>query len=312
MGFSDGAAVPGPGSGGPRFGYLPEMIRALAESARVSNLPTIWTNVLAGAAIAGWGGGWSVWPVVLALLAASLLYTGGMLLNDLIDAPWDREHKRDRPIAAGRLSARLAGSLAMACLLGGLAIATLHGSAAAGYGGALVGCVVLYNLRHKRSPLAVIYMAGCRALLYPFAAAVVLSGAAGAEPAFPVWPASAAVGVYTLLLTLAARREDQSGARVSALLAWLVPFPFLAAAMAYPADRLLWTLFAGAAFFAWCAVSARHAVRGQIREAVLGWLSGFCLADAFLLCLVGRLELAPIAVIAWLATAASHRFISGT
>lgn len=298
------------------------MVRALAESARISNLPTIWTNVLAGAALVGWAPGESAVPVVLAMVAASLFYMGGMLLNDLVDAPWDRAHKRDRPIAAGRLSERLAGSSAMACLLGGLWIVTLHGPAAMGFGGALVGCIVLYNLRHKRSPLAVLYMAGCRAILYPLAASMVVGsfvsesavteGQMLGERTFHVWPASAAIGVYTILLTLAARREDQRGARVSFSLAWLVPLPFLAASIAYPAERLLWTSFAGAAFFAWCVVSARHAARGEIREAVLGWLSGFCLADAFLLCLVGRLELAPLALIAWLATAASHRFISGT
>jgi len=187
----------------------------------VSNLPTVWTNVLVGLALGGWSGD-RPWLAVLALAAGSLLYTGGMLLNDVMDASWDRAHKRDRPIAEGRLSDRLAGSLAMGCLFGGVGLAASRGDQAAGFAGALVAAIVLYNWLHKRSPLAVVFMAGCRALLYPLAA-FMISG----EPVHAVWPVSAAVGVYTVLLTLAARREDRAGATVSRAIAWLVPAPFL-------------------------------------------------------------------------------------
>jgi len=272
----------------------------------VSNLPTVWTNVLVGLALGGWSGD-RPWLAVLALAAGSLLYTGGMLLNDVMDASWDRAHKRDRPIAEGRLSDRLAGSLAMGCLFGGVGLAASRGDQAAGFAGALVAAIVLYNWLHKRSPLAVVFMAGCRALLYPLAA-IMISG----EPVHAVWPVSAAVGVYTVLLTLAARREDRAGATVSRAIAWLVPAPFFVAASAYPADRLLWTVLTGAALLAWSALAARRAVRGEIRPAVLGWLSGFCLADAFVLMLVGEPGLAALAVLGWVVTVVGHRSISGT
>ena len=58
---------------------------------RVSNLPTVWTNVLVGAALGGasWAS-WGDWGrVVLVLLAMSAAYVGGMFLNDAYDAEID-------------------------------------------------------------------------------------------------------------------------------------------------------------------------------------------------------------------------------
>ena len=50
---------------------------------RVSNLPTVWSNVLAGVAL----GGGSTWdPRIIPLLfALSIFYTAGMFLNDAFD-----------------------------------------------------------------------------------------------------------------------------------------------------------------------------------------------------------------------------------
>ena len=64
---------------------------------RVSNLPTVWTNTLAGATLAGA----AVTPGRLVLLAAafSLLYTGGMYLNDAFDREVDARERPERPIS---------------------------------------------------------------------------------------------------------------------------------------------------------------------------------------------------------------------
>ena len=70
---------------------------------RVSNLPTVWTNTLAGATLAGA----AVAPGRLTLLAAafSLLYTGGMYLNDAFDRESDARERPERPIPSGRVRA---------------------------------------------------------------------------------------------------------------------------------------------------------------------------------------------------------------
>jgi len=46
----------------------------------VSNLPTVWTNVLAGTVLAG--GAWQSGRMGIVLIAMSLMYVGGMYLND--------------------------------------------------------------------------------------------------------------------------------------------------------------------------------------------------------------------------------------
>ncbi|MDP5019718.1 MAG: UbiA family prenyltransferase, partial [Opitutales bacterium] len=85
---------------------------------RGSNLPTVWSNVLAGWLLAhglrlhppgseyagqppdplGWGG------LLLLLLGVSLTYVGGMILNDAFDARWDAERRSTRPIPAGLIA----------------------------------------------------------------------------------------------------------------------------------------------------------------------------------------------------------------
>ena len=50
---------------------------------RVSNLPTVWTNVLAGTILGGGDAGGA--RTVLVALAMSMFYIGGMYLNDYCD-----------------------------------------------------------------------------------------------------------------------------------------------------------------------------------------------------------------------------------
>ena len=73
-------------------------LRALLILGRVSNLPTVWSNCLAG----WWlGGGGNYANLLLLLLGATLLYAGGMFLNDAFDAEFDTQYRRARPIPSG-------------------------------------------------------------------------------------------------------------------------------------------------------------------------------------------------------------------
>src|SRR5437868_12163821 len=88
--------------------------------ARASNLPTVWSNCIAGC----WLGGWNSTPAVLLLcVAGTLFYVGGMFLNDVCDVGFDRQHKPDRPIVAGQITHRQAGIAAGVLLLSGLFLA---------------------------------------------------------------------------------------------------------------------------------------------------------------------------------------------
>ena len=303
------------------------MLRALAESARVSNLPTVWTNALVGFAAVGIaarseGAAVPSWTLVLSLASVTLLYAGGMLLNDAVDARWDAEHGKDRPIPAGRLTRRVV-SVVSAITLGlgsGLPIVLSGFDATVSIAaGALLAAIVLYDTLHKRSAWTALFMAACRGLVYLLAAAIAFAAVdnaverAGTSATLgSVGPPALALFAYTVLLTLAARREDIAGARLGAVWAWLLPAPYLVVAIAYRPDRLLWTMFVGAAFFAWTIRSSGRARAGRIPEAVSGWLAGICLADALLLMMMNRLELAPIAVVGWVVTVAAQRRIAGT
>ena len=76
--------------------------RTFLRLGRVSNLPTVWSNTLAGIALAG------AWPpdgrLIPLLGAMTLAYTGGMFLNDAFDVHFDRQHRKERPIPSGAIS----------------------------------------------------------------------------------------------------------------------------------------------------------------------------------------------------------------
>ena len=75
---------------------------------RVSNLPTVWTNALAGGVLGataarGTDPWWAALSILLAALALSLFYVGGMWLNDAFDAEIDAEERAERPIPSGAI-----------------------------------------------------------------------------------------------------------------------------------------------------------------------------------------------------------------
>jgi 4-hydroxybenzoate polyprenyltransferase len=79
-------------------------LSALLRLARISNLPTVWSNVLAASVLAG---GMSAAAIAQVMLAMSLLYTGGMFLNDAFDERIDSRERPDRPLPSGVLSSQM-------------------------------------------------------------------------------------------------------------------------------------------------------------------------------------------------------------
>ncbi|MBA4027974.1 MAG: hypothetical protein C0475_02320 [Planctomyces sp.] len=300
---------------------------------RVGNLPTVWTNVLAGAVCGAAAGGGPIHPpsVALAAVAGSCAYAAGMALNDVADARRDRAEKPRRPIAAGALPRRSAAALASACAIAGPGVAYLAGGALAG---ALLGVILLlaalYNALHARSAWAIAALALCRGLLYPLGA---IAGAAASDGTIlatraGVWVPAAGVAAYTALLSIAARREDRPGARVPAWLALSVGVPAVAGAAwlvvgaqaRTPAMAWLWGGAALLALVVWMARTAAVATAtaplrspGPPRtvRAVMSWLAGLSLADALMIGAAGS----PLVALAWLGFAvvvALHRRFLGS
>ena len=175
--------------------------RALAylRLSRVSNLPTVWSNVLAGIVVAGS-------PVVSNEVvrlrsAVSLMYIGGMFLNDAFDVPFDSMHRRDRPIVIGVVTR--GEVFAIGFLLLAVGVLTLEWSRATIWGLALAGAIVFYDWQHKQNVLGPFVMGGCRGLVYCVAA----SATGGIGPRVTV--AAILLTLYVVALTWIAKMVRQ-------------------------------------------------------------------------------------------------------
>ena len=188
--------------------------RSILALCRVSNLPTVWMNVLTASLLCGAAGlAAEVSATLVALLAVSLsgFYCGGMALNDLFDREIDAREQPFRPIPGGRVSVVEARTVAAGLFVAGFAclLAAPHPSAVVpGLG--LLALIVLYDWLHKRHAASVLLMAACRFLVYPVTAVAV----AGEVPSW-VWLAAAAQLLYTVLVSVVARQENMRGARFS-------------------------------------------------------------------------------------------------
>src|SRR3954453_15871774 len=119
---------------------------------RVSNLPTVWTNVLAATVLAGAD------PVsasaLLAGVAMTLFYVGGMYLNDAFDREIDRRERPSRPIPSGVVSAKTGFSAGLGVRAAGVGLMAIAGMASAVAGVALAAAIIAYDLRHKGNPVS--------------------------------------------------------------------------------------------------------------------------------------------------------------
>jgi len=271
---------------------------------RVSNLPTVWSNVLAGTVLAG--GQLEANVTALVLAAVSCLYVAGMYLNDVCDVGWDCRHRPERPIPSGaatRAEVALWGAALM--MAGPLLLLAAGGSAALG-GVGLAAAILLYDVVHKHFAPAPWIMGACRALVY---GATGLA-AGGLTPG--LFAGAAALTAYVAGLTHAARTEH-----LSVPTAW-GPLLLLAAPVALALTRVPdqpAALVFIAAALAWGVVCLRRLRAGPQRNvgaAVGGLIAGIALVDAALLAAWGAYGPAAFAVAAFGATLVLHRRIAGT
>ncbi len=278
---------------------------------RISNLPTVWTNALAGFALSG---GWlSPLPLLLVLGAVSLAYVGGMFLNDAFDADIDGRERPERPIPSGRVSRRVvfaAGAAMLAAGVLGLAIVGIlsgTGLYPAIAGILLVGLIVLYDWWHKDNPLSPVLMGLCRVLVYVAAGLSVT-----ADPPAPLWIGAVLLLCHLIGLTYVAKQETLG--RVANL--W--PLAILAAPLVYgvalaarePAAWFFWL-----ALLAAIAASLLFVVRrspGDIPRAVMTLIAAISLLDALLIAGQGRIGLAALAAGGFVLTLFLQRFVRGT
>ncbi len=288
--------------------------RTLLELGRVSNLPTVVSNVLCGAALAGEPP--RAVPLALAVVAGALFYVGGMFLNDAFGAAIDAKERPERPIPSGRARRETVLGIGFGLLTAGLALLCVGiFFTPAGVTLPLVGvltssAVVAYDRWHKGFALSPVVMGLCRAGLYLMGAFAVT-----AEPDYGVFAAAFTLLLYIVGLTYIARFENASAVGR----AWPTVFVFspLALALAQPIARVhagypLLALAAVSAF--WSLRSLRFARAGgrNIGRAVVTLIAGISLIDAVFAASREAFALAVLAVGCFAVTLLGQRAIRGT
>lgn len=270
---------------------------------RVSNLPTVWTNAIAGAVLSGHT---SAYVIVIAGLALSLFYIGGMWLNDAFDAQIDAAERANRPIPMGEIGVGTVFAVGFALLGLGIVLAFALGSGAGMVSIALALAILLYDWLHKRTVLSPVIMGATRFFCYLLPAAAL--GSIAGQVLF------GALGLlfYIVGLTYAAKQEayDRLGN------AW--PLGVLALPLLYAcwhAGTVLFAIVLCAGLALVVLVALRLLFRrqkGDVPKAVVTMIAGISLYDAALIAGSGHTVLAIVAVAGFACTLALQKAVSGT
>ena len=280
-------------------------VGTLLRLGRVSNLPTVWTNVAAATAIAG--GDLLSGRSASVFAAMTLFYLGGMYLNDAFDRNIDARERPTRPIPSGQISAPAVFGAGLAMLALGTVLIGLNGVAAAVAGLALAGAILLYDYHHKGNPLGPVLMGSCRALVYIGAAT-----AAVGSISVTVSLAGLAVLAHVVGLTYAAKQESLD--RIDRL--WPLAVLVLPLALGLPQFASGW-----AGMLAWLALAAadllavqelrRRSRPGAVPRSVAALIAAISLVDALFVATVSP-AIAAACMAGYLVTRLLHRAIPGT
>jgi len=258
-------------------------VRTALELGRISNLPTVWTNLWAGMILVG--GTPSILTASSTLFIGSFLYVGGMFLNDAFDANIDARERPERPIPRGAVAAQQVWLYGLGMLM--MAILTSLGAATWGcyptfrpvY--ATVGTaalIVIYDAWHKNNPVAPVLMGLCRVGLYVIACLTVQR-----EPTDLVLLAAPLLLVYVAGITYIARSEVLGGPSAR----WTVGLVFAPVLFVIANLPSSWTCWAGlGGFVVWIGYSV-SLIRGhtpdRIRAGVTALIAGIALLDGMFL-----------------------------
>jgi UbiA prenyltransferase family len=282
-------------------------LSTLLRLGRISNVPTVWTNVLAGSVIAG-GIGQSD-GVVLIAIAMTAFYVGGMYLNDFFDRAIDARDRPGRPIDAGEIGAISVMLIGFGLLAAGIALMIAFGPGAVLCSLLLAGVIVLYDVWHKGNRLSPVVMGLCRALVYIGTGIAITGGISNATII-----GAAALACHVAGITYAAKQESLD--RVGNL--W--PLVLLAIPLLVALPVLLdgWTTIAAfvlllAADAAAIRLLVKRPSPGAVPLAVSGLIAAICLVDALAIASAGgSIMIVTICVLGYPLTRLFQKSIPGT
>lgn len=258
-------------------------LRAILALSRPWALPTIWSNCLAG----WWlGGGGNPGEFAVVLVGATLLYLGGVFLNDAFDADYDQQHRRTRPIPAGALSHDTVWRWGLGGLVAGALLLLWPGRATGSIGLVLACCIIVYNALHRLLTFSPALLGFCRLLLYVLGASAAERGVSG----WAIW-CGLALAVYMTGLGFFARWQRLLGPK-QCWPAFLLAAPMLLALVmdvdGYREPGLLLCVVLGL----WVLRSLRStcwSAERDLNRTVSGLMAGIVFADWLAACPVGLL-----------------------
>jgi 4-hydroxybenzoate polyprenyltransferase len=248
-------------------------LRALLALSRVSHLPTVWSNCLAG----WWlGGHENVARLPLLFVGVSALYTGGMFLNDAFDADFDRQRRAERPIPSGAISLPAVWRWGLGWLgLGALCLSAV-GKTTGLLTLMLLLCIIVYDATHKVVTASPGLMGVCRFWVYVIAGS---AGAAGVNGG-PIW-CGVALALYVAGMGSLAQHESSRGRVPYWPLALLAAPVMLAQIMNSSEFRVpaMWLSFVLVLWTARCVRTLFQASAVNVAHMVSGLLAGIVFVD---------------------------------
>jgi 4-hydroxybenzoate polyprenyltransferase len=280
-------------------------VRTLLVLGRVSNVPTVWSNCLAGWWLGGAGNNGKL-PYLLA--GGTSLYIGGMFLNDAFDIGFDRQYRKERPIPSRAIGLKAVWVWGVGWLALGLCCLAWIGASTGMFGVVLTGCIVLYDAVHKRVNFAPVLMGLCRFVLYLAAASMAANGVNQ-----KVIGCAGAIFAYIIGLSYVARRESAAGP----LRYWpilLVAMPILVTLILNRGYQVESALLLSAIFLVWTVKSLRYTLwteEANIGRTVSGLLAGIVLVDLLATANAPR-EFGAVFIGLFLAALLFQRFVPAT
>ena len=287
-------------------------LNTLFQLGRVSNLPTVWTNVIAGIVISG--GTLGIYNGLILIISLSLFYIGGMFLNDAFDAEFDLIERPERPIPSKKITRKSVFFIGFGLLILGIfllyveALLTniLNLKLILFLGFLLSFFIIFYNKYHKNNPFSPLIMGLCRISIYFIASSFFLS-----YFNTDILEAALFLLSYLIGLTFLAKQENIGFLKNQ----W--PLLFLIAPIVYGytlTDNIFSYIVLG--LFILNIMLSIYFIFSKknrdIRKSVTLLISGICIFDAILITHHGEINLAILSFAFFTLTLFFQKYISGT
>ncbi|MDZ4693713.1 MAG: UbiA family prenyltransferase [Deltaproteobacteria bacterium] len=289
------------------------ILRTVLVLGRVSNLPTVWTNVFAGAALAG--ASLNLRILLPLAIAMSLLYVAGMVLNDAFDRGWDAQHRKERPIPAGLISATAVFVLGGVLMAAGVGIVGTMSGLGMFFSWrpflatlALTGLILAYDLHHKKNALSPLLMGLCRVAVY------ITAGWTAGSPQSLLYIGAGLLLCHLIGLSYIAKHETKAAlGRTWPVLLMLVPIVLGAIVLQISLAGLAVSLAYSVAVAIGVAAAVGLGKRKSNPRFAVPWLiASISLLDAMFLSASGTVALSFMAMGCFALTLLFQRVIPGT